>query len=72
MQVTVFPSRLAEAFTVGLKYPEPLLVLLSAGKESWAFGVPPSHRQWYCSSASFSACKEHTGRPEGLSVQQQI
>lgn len=44
MHVTVFPLRLSEAVTVRLKFPTPLLVLLSAGKDRWACGVPPG--QW--------------------------
>lgn len=36
MHVTVFPLRLSAAVTVRLKFPAPLLVLLNAGKESWA------------------------------------
>lgn len=68
MHVTVFPLRLFEAVTARLKVPAPLLVLLSAGKESWACGLPPDHKQWYCRVTLFSACTEHLGLPDGISV----
>lgn len=69
MHVTVSPLRLFDAVTVRLKFPAPLLVLLRAGKESWACGVPPDHQQWYCRSTLFTDCTVHTGLPGGRSVQ---
>lgn len=71
MHVTVFLLRLSEAVTVRLKFPAPLLVLLSTGKESWACGVPPGHQQWYCRSTLVTDCTEHIGLPGGLSVQRE-
>lgn len=70
MHVTVFPSRSGEAVKVKLRFPAPL-VLLSAGKESWACGAPPTHRQWYCRSTLFTDCREHVGTPGGFSVQRE-
>lgn len=42
-QVIVMSRRLAEEVTVRLKVTAPLLILLSAGKDNWASGVPPAH-----------------------------
>lgn len=72
MHVTVFPLRLSEAATVRLKFPAPLLLLLSAGKDSWAGGVPPDHKQRYCRLTLFTDCTEHAGLADGLSVQREM
>lgn len=68
MHWIVFPFRLSDALTVKLKFPAPLLELLSSGKDSWACGVPPTHPQWYCRLMAFTDCTEHSGLPTGRSV----
>lgn len=72
VHVTVFQFRLwLVAETFRLRFPVPLLLLLSAGKDSWAAGVPPTHAQRYCRSTVLTACTEHTGLPEGISAHRQ-
>lgn len=54
---------------VRLKSPAPLVVLVKAGKDSRASGVPPGHLQWNCRSTfPFTALTEHSGLAVGLSV----
>lgn len=72
MQVTGFPSRVFTAVTFRLKIAAPLLELLKTGKESCAWGLPANHWQWYCNSVLFTDCTEHTGVPNGLSVEKDL